>query len=542
MSDSDPSFDLIEQPWVLARLDTGQVVELSLVDTVRRADEIVSLLGDVPTQVFAVTRLLLAVLHRAVRGPADLDEWERMWSDGLPVDAVRRYLDEHRERFDLLHPVSPFVQVADLHTPRGGFSELSKLIVDVPNGRPFFTTRIGGRLSLSFAEAARWVVHCQAFDPSGIKSGAVGDERAKNGKGYPIGQAWSGHLGGVLVEGKNLRETLLLNLIAAHFERIEYDRQDLPVWERPVLGAAEEVPGGRGPAGPLEMFTWPSRRIRLAVTGNEVTGVLICNGDRLTPQNLHSFEAHTAWRRSKAQETKLKQATVYMPLEHDPSRAIWRGLQAMLPAATVSPGGAEPPSRLSPKVIRWVGHLRVQEVLSADYSVGLHTLGVVYGSQSSVVNEIVEDRMLLPAVLLTQDAVALTGVVLACVAAAEAGAKALGSLAANLVEAAGGDHAGPRSRALESAYDALDPLFRLWVRGLGPDTDPTTCQQEWHEKAKRVIRALGVDLLAQAPAVAMAGRSRGGRLLTAFHADRWFDKALHEAFSMVDRRSPEPTA
>ncbi|MCG8919326.1 type I-E CRISPR-associated protein Cse1/CasA [Actinokineospora sp. PR83] len=542
MSDSEPSFDLIEQPWILVRLDNGDVVELSLVDTVRRAKEVVALLGDVPTQVFAVTRLLLAVLHRAVRGPADLDEWERMWSGGLPVDTVRRYLDEHRERFDLLHPLTPFLQVADLHTPKGEFSELSKLIVDVPNGRPFFTTRIGGGLSLSFAEAARWVVHCQAFDPSGIKSGAVGDERVKGGKGYPIGQAWSGHLGGVLVEGGNLHETLLLNLVTTDFERAESDREDLPVWERPVLGAAEEVPGGRAPAGPVELFTWPSRRIRLAVTGDEVTGVLICNGDRLTPQNLNRFEPHTAWRRSKAQEAKHKQATVYMPLEHDPSRAIWRGLQAMLPAATASPGGGEPPPRLSPGVVRWVGRLRVEEALPADYPVHLHTLGVLYGSNNSVVDEIVEDRMSVAAMLLTQDAAALTAVVLACVAAAEAAAKALGSLAANLVEASGGEHAGPRSRALESAYDALDPLFRSWVGGLGPDTDPTTCQQEWHERAKRAIRALGVDLLAQAPAVAMAGRSRGGRLLTAFHADRWFDKALRDAFPMAGRRVPEPIA
>src|SRR5947199_72580 len=124
-------------------------------------------------------------------------------------------------------------------------AELSKLISDVPNGAPMFTTRIGGDLSVPYAEAARWLVHCQAFDPSGIKAGAVGDDRVKGGKGYPIGVAWSGLLGGVLLEGRTLKETLLLNLIAADFDVCGRDPAvDLPVWERPPVTAAEEAPGG----------------------------------------------------------------------------------------------------------------------------------------------------------------------------------------------------------------------------------------------------------------------------------------------------------
>lgn len=70
---------------------------------------------------------------------------------------------------------------------------LSRLVPDVPAGHPFFTTRSGADLkSMTFAEAARWVVHCQAYDPSGIKSGAVGDAQVKGGRGYPIGTGWCG--------------------------------------------------------------------------------------------------------------------------------------------------------------------------------------------------------------------------------------------------------------------------------------------------------------------------------------------------------------
>src|SRR5699024_2697574 len=62
-------------------------------------------------------------------------------------------------------------------------------------------------------EAARWLVHCMAFDISGIKSGAVGDPRVKGGKGYPIGIGWSGWLGGLYFEGDTLFQTLMLNTV-----------------------------------------------------------------------------------------------------------------------------------------------------------------------------------------------------------------------------------------------------------------------------------------------------------------------------------------
>lgn len=49
-----------------------------------------------------------------------------------------------------------------------------------------------------------------------------------------------------------------------------------------------------------------------------MNGVLICNGDRLKPQNAENYEPMTSWRRSDAQEKKLKIPVVYMPRKHDP--------------------------------------------------------------------------------------------------------------------------------------------------------------------------------------------------------------------------------
>jgi CRISPR system Cascade subunit CasA len=534
MSDDDhESFDLITQPWLLTRRLDCSIVELSLMDALSEAHTVAGLVGEVPTQVFALTRLLLAVVHGAVAGPRDLDHWADLWdTPQLPHGDIDQYLRQHRSRFDLLHRETPFFQVAGLRTEKGEVSELSKLIADIPNGQPFFSTRSSRDLSLSFGEAARWLVHCQAFDPSGIKSGAQGDARVKSGKGYPIGTGWAGLLGGVLLEGATLRETLLLNLIGRDYEPLARWRDtDAPVWERDPAGPGEEEDGGRPPTGPVDLYTWQSRRIRLAHNGQRVTGVLICNGERRTPQNQHIVEPHTAWRRSKTQEQKRKQPLVYMPREHDPGRVIWRGLQSLLPGAA-KPQDGDAATALSPLVLEWFAH--VGDVIDPDFPVHVRTIGMTYGSQSSTAEEIIDDALALRAVLLRRDAAILAGIAVSCVAAAEKSARAVGALAGRLSAAAGGEQDGPKSRATETAFAELDILFRHWLGELRADSDPTEAQITWHATALRSVRELGRDLTARASAAAWVGRTVNKRLMTAAHADMFFHRDLHDALPLAN--------
>ncbi len=534
--DQQLTFDLVHQPWIPCRERDGIVVEAGILHTFGRAHELAGLSGDVPTQTFALTRLLLAVLHGALDGPRDLDDWEKLWrAEELPVELIASYLSRYRARFDLLHPETPFMQVADLRTAKGEVSDLSKLIADVPNGVPFFTTRLGGPLSLSLAEGARWLVHCQAFDPSGIKSGAAGDPRVKGGKGYPIGVAWSGLLGGVLLQGRTLKETLLLNLLAADFAEHPRDPDvDRPLWEREPAGAAEEVEGGRAPTGPVDLYTWQSRRIRLALAGDRITGVLIANGEKLTPQNKQHLEPHTAWRRSEAQERKPGvTGLVYMPREHDPDRAIWRGLESLLPGLSSRQKATGGGRAISPAVLEWLGHLSNTRAIEPGAPVQVRAIGMVYGSNSSVVDDIVHDTLALPALLAQRDAEALAGVAQSCVRAAEEAARAAGNLAGDLAAAAGGDGAGPRSRTIEGVHARLDPLFRTWLIGLGPQADPTGQQETWHREVADLVRDAGRDLLRDVPPACWEGRVVRGAVLTAAHAESRFWSSLRDALPLA---------
>ena len=531
------TYDLIREPWIPCREHDGTVTELGILGTLERAHDLVGLSGDVPTQTFALTRLLLAVLHGALAGPRDLEQWDDLCEqEALPVDRIASYLELHRSRFDLFHPETPFFQVAGLRTEKGGTSELTALIADVPNNAPFFTTRLGGDLTLSHAEAARWLVHCQAFDPSGIRSGVVGDDRAKGGKSYPIGVAWSGLLGGLLLEGATLRETLLLNLVADDFGGDTRDPQvDRPVWEREPVTAAEEEPGGRAPTGPVDLYTWQSRRVRLVAGGGRVTRVLISNGEKLTPQNKYGHEPHTAWRRSEAQEKKPGvTGMVYMPREHDPDRAVWRGLESLLPGVSSrqkSAGGRY----LSPGVLDWLGHLSVEQSIPRDHQVRVRAIGMVYGSNSSITADIVHDTLALPALLARQDASAPAEFVKACVASAEGAANAVGGLAGDLVAAAGGDGSGPRSRAKERTYARLDAPFRRWLLRIrpGPDGAPPdvhALRSLWHRAAAEVAKRAARELLDNVPPACWEGRRVGMQAgFTAAHAEKKFWKALREA-------------
>ena len=208
-------FNLLDEPWIrVTRLD-GAPDEVSLLALFQEATDIAGIHGEIASQDVAILRLLLAICHRTMDGPEDLDTWREYWEEPerLGRDAST-YLERYRERFDLRDPDRPFFQVAGIHAASGKISGLESLIADVPNGNPFFTTRIAqGLESIGWAEAARWLVHVHAFDPSGIRTGAVGDPQVKGGKGYPIGPGWTGQIGTVTVAGESLEQTLLLNTV-----------------------------------------------------------------------------------------------------------------------------------------------------------------------------------------------------------------------------------------------------------------------------------------------------------------------------------------
>lgn len=545
------SFDLTREPWIPVLDLDGHERVMTPLQVIEQAGELAGIGGELPTTGFALTRLLLAVLHRSVGGPRDREHWGELWeTPGLPVEAVAAYLDQWRDRFDLFHPLTPFAQVAGLHTAKGEHSGLNKLIADVPNGLPLFSTRAGRALArIGHPEAARWLVHTLSFDASGIKTGVVGDSRVKGGKGYPQGVAWAGNIGGMMVEGPTFRDTLLLNLLPYRDDELVLrwgePRADLPVWERAPVGPDVELDAAgsarKRPVGPADLYTWPARRARLMADADGVTGVVLSYGDRLEQQNAHTFEPMTAWRRSAAQEKARGEPVVYMPRQHSVSRVFWRGLEALLPVAGTASTGKDAAASLTPASLTWLTIAQYQEWVSPAVVVRTRVTGLVYGSQSAVVDELVDDQLSARVATLRSGEGTVGEQAVVAVRRTEDAVKALKNLAGNLVRAAGGESDGVRDRTEETAFAALDSPFRLWVAGLLPDSPLAEVQADWQQQVARQVTRLADELLDQSGEAAWKGRMVVGRHVDSGLADAWFRAALRTALPMAFPPSQIPT-
>ena len=241
-------FNLLRERWVRVRTQDCTVQEVSLTDALLHAHAYVDLAGEMPTQDAAMLRLLLAVLHTVfsrVDGngvPAPFEEprdalqrWGELWQLGhFPEQPIRDYLDKWQDRFWLFHPERPFWQVpeAKIGTEYTA-SKLNGELSESSNKLRLFSACTGaGKNGLSYAQAARWLLSVNGYDDTSAKP---------KGKGLPsVGAGWLGKLGYLQAQGKNLFETLMLNLTFLQDGR-ELWEEDRPCWELDVPRSAERT-------------------------------------------------------------------------------------------------------------------------------------------------------------------------------------------------------------------------------------------------------------------------------------------------------------
>ena len=548
-----PEYNLLDEPWVPVRLLDGTITEVGLLELLQRSTDIADLACELPTQNISIQRLVLAVAYR-VATPLDAEEWLEQLEEGAPIEQMIEYLEKWRERFYLFGGQYPFMQVADLRTPKDTVSGLEKLIADVPNGEQFFTTRNGKALErISAAEAARWVVHTQAYDPSGIRSGAVGDPEVKGGKGYPIGPAWCGHLGLVWLKGRNFNETLLLNLVPADAG----DLKGVPVtteWDWCTWEVSTPETSARGNYSRLDpkgtprdlsiprLLTWHSRRIKLIGDPSGVTSVVLAQGDKLAPQQMQRYEPQSLWRYSLPQSRNHKQ-DVYMPSKFKAGRALWRDLPGTLPVCEMIQGADKQPKRefLQSAVLSFHAELK-SSMLAEDYptQMQIQAVGVTYGPQEATVDDIYADELTLSVAMMRAEREDLAAEVDRQVRLTEQVAVKVGMLGANLARAAGesGDGAGDgaRDRAKEQFFSRIDDPFRAWLAQVDGRLSAREVGQMWASELRRYATELGEQLVASASSSAIIGRDTSWGFMNVSIAENFFRSALQKLVPNPDNK------
>lgn len=554
-SNTSPGFNLCNEPWIPVLYVSGQTQEVSLKQLFDESNSIRKIhSGDATTDV-AILGVAVAIFFRAVlentEEYGELYREPKKWIQNISSGGseqlyfVQGYLKEYQDRFNLFDAERPFMQVADLHTSKGEVKPVSRLVLDSES--EYFSMRAEQALtSLSYAEAARYLVTVQAYDYSGIKSGAVGDPRVKGGKGYPLGVGWYGTTGKIIIHGENLIETLLycidyeqlLNVEKVKGKSHRIALQDKPVWERelPDTAAPRAYKGGdptkykdepAPAAGMCEILTWQSRRVRLFPENGRVTGVLVSNGDKWLDRNTYT-DPLTAYRFSKNQSTQTHY--VWMPQTHSAERTLWRGADALLTRLSSSQEKQNKPAT----VIRQISS---GKYFSPDTKTKIQLVGMVYGTQSSIVEETIDESVTLELGILTEQGAEISAMVRDNIQLTMDASIALGQYAGNLLRAAGKEYEF-RPSVTESILHRMEDEFRSWLADLSVSDDVSAQAAKWQSKVRRILEGEADQLAVSAGPKAAIGTIYDEQLYNTAKARRQFGGRLYKLLPLAYSSTP----
>lgn len=549
-SNTSPDFNLCNEPWIPVLYISGQTQEVSLKQLFDESNSIRKIhSGDATTDV-AILGVAVAIFFRAVlentEEYGELYREPKKWIQNISSGGseqlyfVQDYLKKYQDRFNLFDAERPFMQVADLHTSKGEVKPVSRLVLDSES--EYFSMRAEQALtSLSYAEAARYLVTVQAYDYSGIKSGAVGDPRVKGGRGYPIGVGWYGATGKIIIHGENLIETLLycidyeqlLNVEKVKGKSHRIALQDKPVWERelPDTAAPRAYKGGdptkykdepAPAAGMCEILTWQSRRVRLFPENGRVTGVLVSNGDKWLDRNTYT-DPLTAYRFSKNQSTQTHY--VWMPQTHSAERTLWRGADALLTRLSSSQEKQNKPAT----VIRQISS---GKYFSPDTKTKIQLVGMVYGTQSSIVEETIDESVTLELGILTEQGAEISAMVRDNIQLTMDAAIALGQYTGNLLRAAGKEYEF-RPSVTESILHRMEDEFRSWLADLSVSDDVSAQAAKWQSKVRRILEGEADQLAVSAGPKAAIGTIYDEQLYNTAKARRHFGGRLYKLLPLA---------
>lgn len=393
-------FNLLEEEWISVTIDKkGKSKDVSLIEVFENSHEYLGLAGDSKTQDFAVMRFLLAVLHTVFSRfddegnpykEVDLDEnfrqineieedyifsysgklfdtWENLWNKGQFPQIVNDYLKKWEDRFYLFDEKYPFYQVPYEEISGGKIKKksgkpgkihgknINRTISESQNKTSLFAPKYSknkAKDKLTYGEIARWLITFQGYTGLADKTRFAGDD-------YKKSKGWLFDLGGVYLEGSNLFETLMLNLVLDR-DRIddgENNRQK-PCWEYSGAEIIERAFDGLNPDNLSELYTNWSRSVNIDPDFKEgeaffLYAVKMPNLDHKS----YFLEPMTIWNFNKQGDNKDS----YTPRKHRPNQALWRSFGLLV---TNSPESTENRYK-KPGIMIWLE--KIKDVIGQYY-------------------------------------------------------------------------------------------------------------------------------------------------------------------------------
>ena len=529
-------FNLLDEPWIIVRTRSNETKRLSLLEVFQYAHEIQALAGELPTQDIAIMRLLLAVMHASfiddrVEDSEDaVDCWMELWKmKKFPFDIIRDYLEQYRDRFWLFHPTQPFYQsahiVENMVKYKAGKGKktsgeikcktVARLIGDLfqsDNNVRLFPGRTGKwQETITYDEAARWLLHLNAFD----------DDSAKNPT--PKGVGYLGKLGLIYIRGDNLFETLMLNFVLADYRDEIFDdtkEESKAYWEKkPVCETIERLIAQ--PRAQKDLLTMQSRRILLKREHGKVIGYLLTMGDYFEKGASLLNETMTTWK---------SDSDDVIPKEHQLECQMWRDFPALVGMLTNA-------NTMQPGVVHWLQYIKKE--MPELQRVKLVVTGAHYDWKSGWQRvDYVYDDLSINASLLDEMNETWIDNIIKVLDKTKEAVKELGKLSRNISDASGDSDENRQNKtaknACEMGYSHLDSLFRNWLLSVDPQKDTLAVKMaEWLELSKAKILTLGREMIRQCAETAIVGRikkdkNNKDKKISAVEAYRYFQMNIYE--------------
>ncbi|MCL1803016.1 MAG: type I-E CRISPR-associated protein Cse1/CasA [Eubacteriaceae bacterium] len=524
-------FDVLTESWIKVRKNNSEI-EVSLYEALSNAHELEALSGEIATQDAAMLRLLLAFLYSIFlrldengemlgiqTNDESLRRWHAIWDLGcFPDKPISMYFGWFSENFDLLDSKKPFMQVpfqdeavcsdgvAIIPAPRMNPAFIGD-IADSGNSINMFARRNGSE-AISFAQAARWLVHLNSYDVSPAGAPPRGKKKINKYK-HP----WPANFDLVYAEGNNLFETLMLNLVLWDYNDEKAIELPKPFWEEPPVHRADDLldidqalPKSAG-----EIYSTLYRQMSLVLSdeNDTVLGSNVWSGKKYPDNAVLFYEYMALWEKRKDKD---------MPSRSNGTKQLWRDFAPL----TSSNCG----------VRNWISEL------SLDKIVRMRLVNMSY-AQDTKISGVFTDALAINASLLTNLGQEWIKDIMRILDDTGKAVYAVGELARNIMQATGGSEdkqlKGERDRSMELAYFALDIPFREWLRGITLDSQYDVQANKWHQTARRILLDIGAGLISEAGTAAFIGREiKSGRntkiYMSAPRAEIFFRKKLADIF------------
>ena len=540
-------YNLLEESWIpVIEAKNSESKKVSLIEIFENAEKYTDIATDTKTQDFAITRLLLAILQTVFSrfdyqgNPhigIELDEkfkqvhdveeddiddytdslketWKNLWESKKFSKIVSDYLNIWKDHFYFLDDKYPFYQVRKEDIGEKNINKknpssisgknINRMISESGNKVALFSPKSDANSNkeiLKEDEALRWLLTFQGY--SGLSDKVI---FGKDKYDVPNSKGWLFDIGGIYLSGKNLFDTLLLNLILPNPDENFIGKIERPCWEYDSSEIIRNYLSNKNPDNLSELYTNWSRAIYVDPK-KDFTEAFYFDIVKIPEINhLDAFlEAMTLWKVDASGPDKDK----FKPRKHTFGESLWRsfGLISNLDETSES-------KTKVPGIIKFNNNLK--ETIG-EYEIVIKSISMKDDGNATSwvpVDEIYDDMAIKEMVLSDtykngwvpriNDEVDLTKKVVGGI---------FGYFISDLMTVRNDKSKDFKNQKVEELYYKLNDPFKEWLASIEKNDDKNKKTREWRDELKSLVKNEAKKIIFQASSRDYRGISKDGKVM-----------------------------